>query len=500
MKNIIVGLDIGTTKIACFIGRPGSKPGKAQVIGFGKTESVGVEHGIVINIMQTADSIRKAVRQASEQAGFEVKEVYVGIAGQHIKSMQSQGTTVIPPDHKLITQEDVDKICEEQNRIMMGPGEEIIHIIPQSYIVDNEVLPSEISPVGVAGKCLKANFHIITGNTININNIRLSIEEAGLKVKGVVLEPIASALATLDSRDKNAGVALVDIGGGTTDIAVFCDSNIRHTSVLPMAGNSITEDIRKGCNILKGQAESLKTKFGSCLPSNTSQDEVISIPGIRNQPPREISRKTLAGIIHSRIQLILEQIEYEIQLSNCKDELHAPITLTGGGSKMQDLVPLCEFITGLDCRIGTPDEHLEEVAPDNNSNMRPPKLTEIADPMYATCVGLLLYGLEHTQLEKETVEENNAEVSTPKQEEQHSGNHTATDSNDIFGDLDNIAKNAPQQTEDPLSITVNTPKPTPKPEEKSKGKGKTNDNKSGWGDAVSKYFTKLFMENTDNED
>ena len=258
MSKYIVGLDIGTTKIACFIGERAEND-KIRILGFGKTESVGVERGIVRNIRDTAESIRRAVSDASDMAKVDVEEVYVGIAGQHIKSRSNQGSVMIPDNHRQIEREDVERLINDQYRIMLDPGEEIIHVFPQTYSVDNEVLPPDIDPVGVAGRNLTANFHIVTGNAANVSNIRDAVKDAGLRIKGVVLEPIASAHAVLDRGDKDAGVALVDIGGGTTDIAIFQEGIIRHTSVLPLAGNVITNDIRENCGCLRTAASSPPT-------------------------------------------------------------------------------------------------------------------------------------------------------------------------------------------------------------------------------------------------
>lgn len=401
MNKYIVGLDIGTTKIACFIGER-SQNGKIRILGFGKTESVGVERGVVRNIRDTSESIRRAVSEASEMAKYDVEEVYVGIAGQHIKSRSNTGSIMIPDEHRQIEKSDVDRLIDDQYRVMLEPGEEIIHVFPQSFTVDNDKLEPEINPVGVAGKCLMANFHIVTGNAVNVRNIRDAVEEAGLKIKGVVLEPIASAYAVLDERDKNAGVALVDIGGGTTDIAIFQDGIIRHTSVLPLAGNVITNDIRESCKILKHQAESLKTKFGSCVPNLVNQDDIIAIPGIRNQPPREISVKTLAGIIKARMQLILEQVQYEIQLSGFEHQLIAGVVLTGGGAKLKNIKEFSEVTIGIDSRIGTPDEHLDQQGSIT--------FEDLGHPMYATGIGLVIYGLlESEQQQRDQMEEKTAE-------------------------------------------------------------------------------------------
>lgn len=385
-NQIIVGLDIGTTKIACFVGQRDDTSRKVKILGFGKTESVGVAHGVVKNILSTADSIKRAVNQAANQADVDIEEVYVGIAGQHIKSMQNQGSIMIPGDHKYITAEDVVRLETDQKQIMLSPGEQIIHIFPQSYIVDGEPLNQDISPVGVAGKNLKGNFHIVTGNTVNITNIRDAVRLAGLHIKGVVLEPIASAYAVLDDRDRAAGVTLVDIGGGTTDIAVFQDGVIRHTSVLPVAGNAITNDIKEGCNIMGPQAETLKTRFGSCLPSEVSEDDIVSIPGIREQPAREIALHTLAGIIKARTESILEQVSYEIGQSGFDRKLIAGVVLTGGGAHLRCIREFASYITGKETRIGIPDEHLADDTP-----------KELLHPMYATGIGLVLYGIQETE-------------------------------------------------------------------------------------------------------
>ena len=409
-NKYIVGLDIGTTKIACFIGER-AEDGKYRIVGFGKTESVGVERGMVRNIYDTAESIRRAVSDASEMAQYDVEEVYVGIAGQHIKSRTNQGSVMIAEDHRLIEKEDVDRLIEEQNRIMLDPGEEIIHVFPQNYIVDNDRLDNDIDPVGVAGKCLMANFHIVTGNIGNVRNIRDAVAEAGLRIKGVVLEPIASAYSVLDENDKDAGVALVDIGGGTTDIAIFHEGIIRHTSVLPLAGNVITNDIHTGCMILKHQAESLKTRFGSCLPSNVSQDDIIAIPGIRNQAPREISVKTLATIINARMRQLLEQVLCEIQISGFDHQLIAGIVLTGGGAKLNHIREFSELITGYDSRVGLPSEHLD--MPESTS------FVDLSHPMYATGIGLVIYGiLEEERKAQDAASKEQESVAPEPQEEE----------------------------------------------------------------------------------
>lgn len=387
MENeFIAGLDIGTTKIACLIGQK-AEDGKVKILGYSCTKSIGVEHGVVRSISLTAESVKKAVEAASLQANVKVNEVYVGIAGQHIKSIPSQGLIMIPEDHNIITEEDVERLMEEQHRVMLGPGDEIIHIFPQNYYVNNVILPNEIPPVGTPGKQLKADFHIVTGNTQNILNIRDSVRAAGYKVKSLVLEPIASSYAVLDDRDKEAGVALVDIGGGTTDIAIFYEGIIRHTSVIPLAGQAITGDIKRGCSILPDQAESLKVKYGSCLPANEREGDAVSIPGIHDQPPKEISLKMLANIIKARVQTIIEQVDYEITSSGYNNKsgkkLLAGLVLTGGGASMKYIKEFASLLTGMYTRIGLPNWHL---LADSDK--------ELAHPKYATGIGLVLFGIE----------------------------------------------------------------------------------------------------------
>ena len=468
MSTIIVGLDIGTTKIACFIGQR-AENGKLKILGYGRTESIGVERGVVRNIRSTADSIRKAVDEASNQADVTVEEVYVGIAGQHIKSMQHTGSIMIPPDHPMINEEDVSRLVEEQSHIMLQPGEQIIHTIPQIFIVDGEELGSEISPVGVTGKNLSARFHMVICNRDNLSNIRSSVEMAGLRVKGVVLEPIASSYAVLNDLDREAGVALVDIGGGTTDIAIFAGGIIRHTSVIPLAGNSITEDIRKGCFIMKPQAESLKIKFGSCMPSLESENDHICIPGLRNQPPREISMKTLAEIIRARLKVILEQVGYEIERAGYERQLLGGIVLTGGGARMKHISELSELVCKNHSRIGTPDEHLDEPTDD------------LSHPMYATSIGLVLYGLEMEERHP------SAEDDEPKKKKKE---NTGTEDFDIF-DMD--AMPTPPATPSPAA-----PTPTPDPHPVSQDEG--NSKQGGLIGIINRTLGKIFLDDVEEDD
>ncbi|MCX6230793.1 MAG: cell division protein FtsA [Bacteroidetes bacterium] len=401
-SEIIVGLDIGTTKIAVIIGRKDSH-GKIEILGSGKTDSVGVMRGSVINIEKTAESILSAVQEASAASNVEVAEVYVGIAGQHIKSLQQRGNIMRNSTDEEISQKDINLLIDNMHKLVMKPGEEIIDVIPQEYIIDNE--PGIKQAIGMSGICLEANFHIITGQIASIKNIIRSVKKANLEVKDLILEPLASAEAVLDEKEKEAGVALVDIGGGTTDIAIFQDGIIRHTAVIPLGGNIITEDVKEGCSIIKSQAEALKVKFGSALASENKEEEIVAIPGLRGRQPKEISLRNLANIIQARMEEILEHVMYEIKSSGYEKKLIAGIVLTGGGSMLKHIALLSEFMTGLDTRIGYPNEHLS-----NNS------AEHLSHPIYATGVGLVIKGLERTEKEPEKDVKDKKSTKKPKSE------------------------------------------------------------------------------------
>ena len=310
--EIIVGLDIGTTKIACIVGSK-NEYGKIEILGYGKTESIGVKRGVVANIENTVQSIRKAVKQAEEKSGVAIKYVNVGIAGQHIKSHQHRGNIIRDDDDKEISTDEIYTLTQSMYKLAMAPGEEIIDVIPQDYIIDNESGIRE--PVGMLGNNLEANFHIIIGQTASAKNIYKCIKKADLEMVNLILEPIASAEAVLGEDEKEAGVVLVDIGGGTTDIAIFQDSIIRHSAVIPFGGDIVTEDVKEGCTIIKKHAEELKVKFGSALASENRDDEVVAIPGLRGRPAKEITLKNLASIIQARMEEIVEQIYFEIKNS-----------------------------------------------------------------------------------------------------------------------------------------------------------------------------------------
>ncbi|HVA98111.1 MAG TPA: cell division protein FtsA, partial [Bacteroidia bacterium] len=318
--EIIVGLDIGTTKIVAIVGRK-NEFGKIEILGLGKSDSAGVARGVVQNIEQTVQSIKTAVQEAEAKSGVDIKVVNVGIAGQHIKSLQHRGYITRNNLEEEISQADVDRLIEDMYKLAVLPGEEIIHVLPQEYIIDNE--QGIKNPIGMAGIRLEANFHIITGQIAAAKNIYRCVEKAGLQVADLTLEPLASADAVLSLEEKEAGVVLVDVGGGTTDVAIFQDGIIRHTAVIPFGGNVITEDIKEGCTIIKSQAELLKIKFGSALASENQENEIVSIPGLRGRPHKEISVKNLSNIIQARMEEIVENVYYEIKNSGYEKKLIA---------------------------------------------------------------------------------------------------------------------------------------------------------------------------------
>ncbi len=403
--NVVVALDIGTTKVCAIAGRK-TEHGKIEVLGVGKVESVGVLRGVVSNIEKTVNAIMDAIGEAERRSGMKIKVVNVGIAGQHIKSLQHRGILVRDNVHEEIGQKDIDRLIQDMHKLVLPPGDKIVHVIPQEYIVDNE--QGIIDPIGMSGIRLEANFHIITGQIAASKNIFKCVEKTGLNVTSLTLEPIASAAAVLSQEEKEAGVALVDIGGGTTDLAIFHDGIIRHTSVVPFGGNVITKDIKEGCKVMQHQAELLKVKFGAALADEIYDNRMITIPGLKGREPKEISEKNLALIIQSRVEEIFDHIYWEIRRSGYENKLIGGVVLTGGGSLLRYIDKLVELHTGLSTRIGIPIEQLAHGY-----------TKEVSSPIFSTAIGLLLKGYEsedNTPLTFETDE--NEEVLEPVEMEE----------------------------------------------------------------------------------
>ena len=408
-KNISVGLDIGTTKIVALVGRK-NEFNKVEVLGIGKSKSLGVHRGVVNNITQTIQSIQQAVEEAKINSGYNVIDVSVGIAGQHIRSIQHSDYITRENPESVIDEDDIQKLIQQVYKLVMLPGEEIIHVLPQEYKVDGQAEIKE--PIGMHGGRLEANFHVVVGQVSSIKNIGRCIKSAGLNMSNITLEPLASSEAVLSFEEKEAGVALIDIGGGTTDLAIFKDGIIRHTAVIPFGGNVITEDINEGCSIIEKQAELLKIKFGSAWPGENRDTEIVSIPGLQGRDPKEISLKTLSKIINARVVEIIEQVFLEIKNyghNDQKKKLIAGVVLTGGGSQLKHLKQLVEYITGMDTRVGYPSEHL---AGDTTE--------AVSSPLFATSVGLLMSALDEMPAAMPSGESAPLDIEASKNEDQSS--------------------------------------------------------------------------------
>lgn len=385
--QFIAAVDIGTTKIVTLVGKK-NENGKLEIISLKRTDSKGVKRGVVLNIEETVNAISSTVSDVQIESGIIFNEVFVGIAGQHIKSIKNRGYILHDSYEHEIKQEDIDKLIDDMYKIPIDVGEEIIHVLPQTFVVDNET--GVKNPIGMCGKKVEANFHIVIGQISSAKNIEKCVNRVGLKLIDLILEPLASSAAVLTDEEKEAGVALVDIGGGTTDIAIYYDNVVRHTAVIPFGGNVITNDIKEGCSILLKQAEDLKIKFGSAVGDIASDDKVVTIPGISGREPKEISFKSLAFIIQARMEEIIDHVLFEIENSGYRERLSAGIVITGGGALLENLSQLIKFQTGLDVRVGYPNEHL---APGFNK--------EINHPMYATSIGLIIKGFDYLEKYKE---------------------------------------------------------------------------------------------------
>lgn len=384
---LVLALDIGTTKVCALAGFR-NEFGRIEITGIGKVKSEGVTKGVVSNIDKTVKAIKEAVSTAEINCGKKFSTVYVGIAGQHIKSLQHHGLLVRKDVNSEIDENDINRLIEDMYKLVLPPGDKILHVIPQEFIVDNE--QGIIDPIGMSGVRLEANFHIITGQVSASRNIFKVVEKADLQVADLTLEPIASATSVLTDEEKEAGVALVDIGGGTTDVTIFKDGIIRHTAVIPFGGNVVTGDIQEGLSVMRDQAEKLKVKFGSALAEEIVDNRLIVIPGYRGKDVKEISEKNLARIIQARMEEILDFVAWEISRSGYQNRLLAGIVLTGGGSLLRDIDLLTELHTGMISRLGEPTEHL---AHGYNG--------ELTSPIYATGIGLLIHGIKQGKFDEE---------------------------------------------------------------------------------------------------
>jgi cell division protein FtsA len=382
MENIIVGLDIGTTKV-CAVVAGTDDQGRVNILGVGRAHSDGLERGVVTNIDKTIRSISIAVEEAQAQSGVQIRSVIVGIAGDHIQSFQSRGVISISgPEHE-VTEADLDRLIEDCKRVALPADRKIIHVIPQEFIIDGQ--DGVYEPIGMSGIRMEANVHIITGLVSAAQNIYKCVTRAGIEVADMVLEPLASSYAVLDDEEKEVGVALLDVGGGTTDLAVFEEKTIRHTAVIGIAGKKVTDDIRKGLGIINDQAEKLKKEHGFAYLPAVVDDGPIILPGLGGRPPLSIDKKVLAQIIQPRMEEIFEIAALEIKRSGYSKHLSAGIVLTGGGALIKGAAELAKEVLGMPVKIGIP------------SGFAGGMVREIENPVYSTAVGLVYHGLKYQE-------------------------------------------------------------------------------------------------------
>ncbi len=379
---VIIGLDIGTTKVVAIAAVMDTND-NIEIIGYGKAPSRGVEHGLVRNLEHCQESIELAIKSLRESnPNLEINSVYVGIAGKHVKSIQNRGERIRADIDARISAAEIDLLVQDQYKTYLPPGDKIIDIVPQDFTIDGE--RNITQPIGRTGTKLAANFHIITGGIHDIKNIYSCVHSAQLEVSEIVLQPMASAAAVMSPEELEMGVAIVDIGGGTTDMAIFKEGILHHTAVIPFAGEDITHDIKKSLGILHTHAEKMKTKFGSALPSDAYKNKYITIPGIKGHDAKEIAYNNLAQIIGCRMEEIMTAVTHEIEKAGLTDKLFGGIILTGGGAHLANLKQLTSFVTKMPTRLGLPDEQLSFEA----------DYQLLKDPMYSTCIGLVLRGFE----------------------------------------------------------------------------------------------------------
>jgi len=422
--QIVVGLDIGTTKIAAVIGFQNSE-GKIEVLGYGKGESTGVQHGLIFNINKTVDGINVAKNTAISRSNQEFDSVFAGVAGRHINSMEFKHVvTRRNGKEEVIRQGEIDKMVEDLENISVSPGEQIITVIPQRFVIDS--VRETVDPVGELGELVVGYFQIITGNDFEIKKIIRCINDCDLKVNDIILEPIASAMVCLTQDEKRQGVVLVDIGGGTTDIVIYVDGNPVFTKVIPIGGNVITKDIANVCQIPEDLAEKLKVNYGTCVIEKSNKNNFITIPQFHESAPKQISEPFLSEIIYSRVQMdILTQIQKAISESGYEKRIRAGVVLTGGGSSLRHLKELCHYTLQRNTRIGIPDIGFVNSIP-----------SELKHPMYATSLGLLKHGISVYDLKNmKKVEVSNEKVKKVKKvkgegkiekdEDKKNGNHNS---------------------------------------------------------------------------
>ena len=383
-RELIVGLDIGTSKVVAIVAAPVSDAGPnepaLEIIGIGSHPARGMKKGVVVNIESTVQSIQRAVEEAELMAGCQIHSVYAGIAGSHIRSLNSHGTVAIRD--KEVVQSDVDRVLDAAKAVHFPGDQQLLHVMPQEYIIDNQEGIRE--PIGMSGVRLEAKVHLITGAVSAAQNITKCIERCGLSVDGIILEQMASSYSVLEQDEKDLGVCLVDIGGGTTDIAVFIDGAIRHTAVIPIAGDQVTNDIAVALRTPTQYADEIKIKYACALTQLAKEDETIEVPSVGERPSRKLARQTLAEVVEPRYEELLMLIQAELRRSGFEEMLAAGVVLTGGSSKMEGVIELAEEVFHLPVRLGLP-QHVGGL------------VDVVRNPIHATGVGLLLFGHEEDE-------------------------------------------------------------------------------------------------------
>lgn len=378
-RQIVAGLDIGTHKIGVVIGEI-NEQGELVILGVGLSPSHGLRQGVVINLEDAVQSIQKAIQEAQLTAGKQIHDVFVGVAGEHVHSVNSRGVVAVSRNDHEITEQDVERVLDAARAIALPQDREVLHVIPQEYIVDNQ--GGIKNPVGITGVRLEAEVHIVTGAGPSAQNIIRSVSRAGLNSLGMVLEPLASSYAVLDENEKELGVALIDLGGGTTDLAIFFDGTIRHTAVIPLGGQNVTNDIALGLKTPVENAEQIKRQYGCAHPACLKPQQGFTVKGIGGRESREVARETLMAIIQPRMEEIFSLVAKEIKRSDYADKLGAGIVLTGGGALLEGSDKLADQIFGHESKIGVPQGFTGLVESANS-------------PMLATGVGLVLYGMQN---------------------------------------------------------------------------------------------------------
>jgi cell division protein FtsA len=400
----IAAIDIGTTKIVAITGYKNSD-GRYEITGFGHSPSLGIKRGVVYNIEQTINSISTAIQKAGVDDTDIFNNVYVGVAGQHIRTLKNRGIVDFENQESRINQEHLDELMERMYNTAIEPGEDILHVIPQNYILDKE--SGVENPVGMFAKNLQANFHIVIGQKAMLNNIKNCLSSLDINVKSLILEPLASAKAVLTEHEKEMGVTLIDIGGGTTDIAVFKNNSLIHSAVIPIGGNTITKDVMQTFALMEKQAEQLKIEYGSAIQEKSQEDIIISIDGLKGREQKEFSLKELSLVIQARMEEMIHAAMFQIESSKFQGQLNAGIVITGGGSLMKNLKQLVSFISGYDVRIAYPSEYISGEFSDT-----------INKPQYSTAIGLVMMGNEYKKDENEKITQKMNQQAAEEQEKE----------------------------------------------------------------------------------